>query len=231
MVFFKFIGDIFFPKVCLGCAGLGSYICDDCGKKLQPVKDDICLYCERKSYLGLTHPFCKKTYGIDGFLAFYQYNDFLKKIIKQIKYRLAQDVFYDFRLKIHSEVQEKILFYKHLYSGGVLQPVPLHKSKLNSRGFNQSFLIADFFNFFLNLEIVDWFERKKETLPQAEIKTKKDRYLNIKGAFYPKEKIKPKSKMIIIDDVVTSGFTVKELAKTAKKAGVSKVYVIALARG
>jgi len=75
-------------------------------------------------------------------------------------------------------------------------------------------------------------QRKKETKPQAEIKERKKRYLNIRGAFLlnPKTKVDKEKTIIVVDDVLTTGLTALEAVKTLKKEGFEKVFVLALAK-
>lgn len=231
-MFFTFLKDLLFPKLCVGCSAIGSYICSVCQDELSPIEYDACIYCEKKSYMGLTHPGCKRKYGIDGAVAFYHYDDFMKKIIKHIKYRLATDVFKDFCSIVQPEMQKKLIFYKQICRNGLLQHVPLHSTKLKSRGFNQALLIAKFFNTILRFPIVDFLERAKATKPQAELKDRKARYVNIKGSFKPKKNAGFFGKsIIVVDDVVTSGNTVMELSRVIKQQGAEKVYVVVLAKG
>lgn len=226
------IKDLLFPKLCLGCNALGSYICSDCQKKMNVINKDICLYCGRSSYMGLTHPGCKKKNGIDGVMSFYHYNFFMQKVIKHIKYRLATDVFKEFSQIIQPETSKKLLFYKRLLKNGLLQPVPLHSTKLKLRGFNQALLIGCFFNSILQLPIVNYFKRTRDTVSQTEMKQKKDRYLNIRRAFELNGNINISSKeILVVDDVITTGYTILEFSKALKQHGALKVYAITLAKG
>ena len=230
-----FLKDLLFPKFCLGCGYIGVYLCVSCQNKLRPIKQDVCLYCKKSSFFGLTHPSCQKKLNIDGLLTLYYYSPILKKIIKNIKYRLATEVWQDFYRIIKPEAIEKIGFYKKLSSEFIIQPIPLTKNKYNQRGFNQAKIISVFFQKFLNFPIIDLLIRKKETFAQAQLESLKKRYLNLKGAFVInpncREVINHVSNIILIDDVVTSGSTVKEAARVLKRAGVKKVYVLALAKG
>ena len=87
----------------------------------------------------------------------------------------------------------------------------------------------------LQFPIVNILIRKKETQPQAQFKSSLKRYLNLKGAFIInlnyRDVIRHFSNIILIDDIVTSGSTVKEATRILKEAGVKKVYVLALAKG
>ena len=230
-----FLIDLFFPKFCLGCGYIGVYLCPSCSKKLEPINLDTCLYCKKSSLFGLTHLNCIKKLNIDGLLTIYHYSPILKKIIKNIKYRLATEVWQEFYKIIEPQVIAKLGFYKKLSPYFIIQPVPLSKIKYNERGFNQAKIISIFFQKFLDFPIVDLLIRKKEISAQAQIKNIKERYLNIKGTFTInpnyRNAISHVSNIILIDDIVTSGSTVKEAARVLKVAGAKKVYVLALAKG
>jgi competence protein ComFC len=148
---------------------------------------------------------------------------------------LATEVWQEFYKIIEPQVITKLGFYKKLSIYFVIQPIPLSKIKYNERGFNQAKIISAFFQKFIHFPIVDLLIRKKEISAQAQIKNKKERYLNIKGTFVVNDNcrgvINDISNIILIDDVVTSGSTVKEAVRVLKEAGAKKVYVLALAKG
>lgn len=227
--------DLFFPKFCLNCYLPGAYICPRCQKDLKEPRFTSCFFCQKRSLYGLTHQNCLKKLNIDGVGFLFYYNNFLKKIIKNTKYRLATEVLEELTKIIKPETFNHLEFYKKLSSKTYFQPIPLSPKKFRERGFNQALLITKFFQNYFNYSIADFLIRVKETKPQAELKTKRERFNNLKGAF----KINPncqqdlilKSRIILIDDVITTGSTVKEAAKTLKKAGADKVYVLALAKG
>lgn len=230
-----FLKDLLFPKFCFGCNIPGVYICKNCEKKLEYVKTQKCFYCKKPSIYNLTHENCLKKFNIDQISSIFYYNDFLKKIIKNIKYRFVKEAFNEL-IKIINP--QKILFlelYKNINEKLLIQPIPLHKNKLKQRGFNQAYLIALYLKNLLDFPIVDFLERVKETKNQAEIKEKKQRYLNIKGAFKIKKDLDKNllnnKRIILVDDVSTTGYTLLEASKTLKKHGVFKVYAFTLAQG
>ncbi len=227
-----FLTDFLFPKFCLGCDYIGVYLCLSCQNKLKPIEQDVCLYCKESSLFGLTHLSCQKKLNIDGLLTLYYYSPILKKIIKNIKYRLAVQVWQEFYRIIKPEAIEKLGFYKKLSSDFIIQPIPLTTNKYNERGFNQAKIISVFFQKFINYPIVDLLARKKETLAQAQLESLKKRYQNVRGVFQViDKKYLNDKKVILVDDVVTTGSTVKEAARVLKEAGAKKVYVLALAKG
>jgi len=228
-----FITELLFPKFCLGCGFLGRYLCPSCQKQLKVHNRPTCFYCGKASYLGLTHPGCLKKLDVDGMISIFYYNSLLKKVIKNLKYRLATKVWEEFWPSLNPQALKPLLLFKEIVKDGVIQPIPLTKTKLKERGFNQTELISQYFQKFLNLPMADYLIRKKETLAQAQLKSKKERYHNLHGAFGLKEKKINLSgqKIVLVDDVITSGSTVKEAAKVLKRANAGKIYILSLARG
>lgn len=227
-----FLKDLFFPKACLGCGYLGSYICLDCRQNLRPTEKDRCFYCQKSSLFGLTHPSCSTRLTIDGCLSLFYYEGLMKKIIKNIKYQLVTEAFNELLMTIAPLAVDKLGPYKKLVNGFALQPIPLHPHRFGQRGFNQAQMIAEFFGKILALPLTDFLERKKQTPPLAQLRGRRQRYLKIRGAFAIKDKNNILGKRIIlVDDVVTSGSTVKEAAAVLKQVGAKKVLVLTVARG
>ena len=108
-------------------------------------------------------------------------------------------------------------------------PVPLHDKRLRRRGYNQSTEISRVMAKKLAIPIAyDAVVRTRHTMAQMDLKAK-DRQKNIKGAFSVID-IKKYTHVLIIDDVVTTGSTVNELAKVLKDKGVERVGVLSIAR-
>jgi len=227
-----FLKEIFFPTSCLVCKKLGNYICILCQKKLKTPNSQTCFYCGKQSYLGLTHPLCRRKKGIDGCIFIYKYNNELKKIIKGIKYKLVKKAFYELFYISSDLIYDRLMPILRLYRNCLLIPVPLFKTKLNKRGFNQTEEISLFLKKHFNIPYVKFLIRKKDTKSQAMLKKRRDRYFNMKGAFSIKNKSDIfKKTFIIVDDVVTSGSTIREAASVLKQNGALKVFVFAIAKG
>jgi ComF family protein len=113
----------------------------------------------------------------------------------------------------------------------LVMPVPLHPTRLRTREFNQSLLLADHIAQHLTRPVsVDNLVRSAATEPQTKL-SRQARIRNLRKAFTvrkPHEIID--KRLLLIDDVFTTGTTVNECAKTLKKAGVASVTVLTLAR-
>lgn len=129
---------------------------------------------------------------------------------------------------------QKEQFYPLLQKESVFIPIPLHKKKLRKRGYNQAELLAKGLSKHFNIPIVDCLQRVKETKTQVGL-AKEERAENIKDAFAIKpaflEQIRGFQQVFLIDDVATSGATLREAAKVLKKAGVKSVWGLTLAHG
>lgn len=222
--------DILFPKFCLGCHRLGTYICPQCEKKLAYIQRDICIYCQRPSYLGYTHLFCRQKNGVDGCLSLFHYNNFMKKIIKSVKYRFATKILTELFTIIRPQQLIKLNIYKDL--SPTLVPIPLHPTRLKERGFNQASILCDYFQSYTCYLTEELLQRHKYTHAQAQLKQLQERYHNMHNAFSVKESTHIKDKnIIVVDDVLTTGATTKEAVTVLKKSGAAQVYVLTLVRG
>lgn len=215
--------DFFFPKKCVGCGKLELDFCDNCKRELA-ISEQICPMCGKGSLMGWTHKHCQKKLGMDGLTVLYQYQDELtRKVIDGIKY--------DFNKNLVGETLKSFVFEMGL-SFDLVTSIPLYFYRRNWRGFNQAELIARDISKKNNLEYVDCVVRTKNTKQQALMKTKKERESNIKGAFCMKsnDHVDLRGKRILlVDDVFTSGTNMRECTKVLKNKGALFVWGFVLA--
>ncbi|MCL4375145.1 hypothetical protein M1523_04785 [Patescibacteria group bacterium] len=226
--------DFLFPRFCLGCGWPGVYLCDKCLGRLR-FCPEICFYCARRSWLGKTHHPCLVDGPIDGWSSLFYYDRLTKKIIGEAKYRQFYRVLHEFCFGLgRCEVLRRLGRLKDLADGQVdyYLPVPLHPQKHQERGFNQADIIAAWLQGFLPRPLFAGVERVRPTLPQAQQKTIVKRRQNLRRAFRIINRAAVVGKtFLVVDDVVTSGATVTELARALKIAGAARVYLFTLARG
>ena len=211
-----FFLDLLFPKSCFGCQREGSYLCQDCLATLEVERTHQKYSPENLADLYFAIPYQKPL--IKNLILHFKYEPLIKELAKN----LASLIIEHFQL----------LDNKPNFRDFILIPVPLEKRRLKWRGFNQAEEIAKELSKFLNLEVLNNVLIKiKETLPQVEL-SDKERKENIKGAFEVKgrELIKNR-KILLVDDIYTTGSTMAECSRVLKNAGAKKVIGIVIARG
>jgi len=191
----------------------------------------VCTVCQRQAMGGLTHPVCRTRYTIDGVFPSLVYKGVVKKIVHVFKYPPYLTDLQSQLIDLLSEgIIQKEEFVSLLDKSSIFVPIPLYPSKFRKRGYNQSVLLAQGLAKRLNLPVIDCLTRVRNTKTQVGL-TKEERQKNIADAFALKFPIDNSLQVFLVDDVVTSGSTMKEAAKILKKAGVKKVWGVTLAHG
>lgn len=215
-----------FPRRCLGCARVGSHLCEECVNRFIPMHQLACIECRRPALGGETHLRCQKPYAMDGLLSGYVYAGLMKVAIAQFKYRLISDLTETLVELLISQADAAPLFGKPF----TLVPVPLSRERLKWRGFNQAMLLA------VGLQQAwDWpcaptlLKRQRDTRPQMQLSSK-ERVANMVGAFALNRSLSLPKRVLLIDDVVTTGATMRECGKVLKRAGVKTVWGLSLAQ-
>ncbi len=202
--------DAVFPKTCLGCGKEGKYICEKCDLFISEAPD---------IFLGgdLVQVFSA-----------WEYEGLVKKAILGIKYGHAYDII--------NELVEKTLKIKELDfpENVVITFVPLFRKKEKERGFNQAEVIARKLGKELGIKVFTLLEKIKDTKSQTKL-DRQERLDNIRGAF----RLRSGQAMsvghrlpdiLLVDDVWTSGATMRECARVLKKAGAKNILGFTLAR-
>ena len=219
--------DLIWPKKCVNCGRLGSYVCDSCKVGLWE-EEQICPICTRNSRYGLPHKYCHVAYRLDGLTCLWSYEGIAKKIIKKAKYKY----FYDTLGELINFPGGEEYFYlrKFLENRPVVVPVPLYEKRYRERGFNQAEIIADLVTRLWGLGSSELLIRAKDTGHQTN-RSREERLRAVDGAFV----LKPRtynlvSSVLLVDDVWTTGATMGECCKILKQNGARKIWGLVLAR-
>lgn len=228
--------DLILPPVCFGCNLEGFYICPQCLKKIQQFNYFICPSCARRDPEGILDRVCKEKSGLNRFLGapLPYYNDITKKILHSLKYAYVKDLALPLS-KILIEFLDKNNFSEIVKGKNgkiIIIPVPMHKFRKRERGFNQAEEIAKNISARYNLPLEgNVLIKTRNTEPQAEIKNYEERAVNIAGAFMCQNAEKLLNKIaVLLDDVYTSGSTMRECAHVLKKSGAREVWGITVAK-
>ncbi len=171
-------------------------------------------------------------YSLDGIYSFFRYKSVIQKAIKTIKYRFV----YDLAENLIGLVQNADLDFlrNQIGKNSVMVPIPLHSERMKTRGFNQAEILGKILARRFGVSIdSDALKRVKKTVPQAEVKDRKKRLINMQDVFAV-GKISDNhlySKIILFDDVYTTGATLRSAANVLKRAGVDSVFGMTIAHG
>jgi len=220
----------FFPSRCILCqqtVGQGFEVCPTCYQAL-PHNENCCVRCAlplaQDISRGLLCGRCiKKLPAFDYAYSPFRYEGDVITLVHQLKFSE--------KIRFSRSIGEMLL--QHFSGTGespdCLLPVALHQSRMRQRGFNQSIEISRLLAKKLGVPIEhSAVVRRRHTVAQTGLSAKQ-RQKNIRGAFSMAGELSYKH-VLIIDDVMTTGATVNELAKLLKKNNVERVGVLSIAR-
>ncbi len=228
--------DVILPPLCHICHSFipnagRLHICPACLGGLPLVSSPICTICgipfigtggdHRCGVCTLMPP------HFDAARAHFLYEGAIRELIHTFKYNRNTPLRYPLAL-LTLEGMRRVL---QDYDLNIIVPVPLHRLRLRQRSFNQAVLLGRVLSRDLGMPMVpDALVRTRATEPQIELSAA-ERRVNVKGAFAVKgaERIKGR-KILLLDDVMTTGSTMDECAKELKKAGASVVIAVTIAR-
>lgn len=204
--------------ICTKCRTVPIYIkepkCKKCGKKVEDNTKEFCYDCSNRLHF------------YEEGLALFEYDSIYQSIYR-FKYKGRCEYGEYFGKEMATYLGEAI----HSWKPDGLLPVPLHKSKERTRGYNQAKLLAEVIGRELKIPVYEHIiERCRKTTPQKQI-DRRDRQNNLKKAFKICSNDVKLSTVIIIDDIYTTGSTIDAMAVELKKYNIKKVFFIALSIG
>src|SRR5438034_7549018 len=183
--------DLVFPKRCVSCRKMGTYVCEDCFASLSFDLRVLCVMCNKGSIDGLTHPGCRSKYAIDGVFCSVVYGRVVRKLLYAFKYKpYVSDVGETMIALFYEGIIQQEGFVSRLSkTKSILVPIPLSSARYRKRGYNHAKILADGLGKKLEIEITDCLKRIRETKPQFGLK-REERIKNVQGAFSLKKTLK-----------------------------------------
>jgi len=226
--------DMFFPKKCINCQEFGDYLCVDCLSLIEVLQDCYCPFCNTPTIVaeGKTCRDCSHNHYLNGLFAATSFqNSIVKKAIHVFKYPpLIKSLAIPLTSLLITHLE--LASVKHKLTDFIIVPVPLSKTKLRFRGFNQAEEIADILTKSIHSQIQNVLIRTRNTRSQVEL-SRIERKNNVDGIFAINPKmisIIKNKKILLIDDVFTTGATIDEAAKVLKQNGAKEVWAAVIAR-
>lgn len=205
------------------CNAHESGLCQDCWADLCTLQRDNTQLCPRctssVSYATICEQCQLKRHPVTALYASYYYRAPLQQLLRAFKHK-GQLAILDTLAALM--LARPPIWLQQGTVDGVLA-MPLSRTRLFERGFNQSYMLAVLIaqQYGLPLLPMNCIQRSHRP-PQSTLKSKQ-RHKNVRGVFQVRQELKNRS-LLIIDDVVTTGATISELAQTLKSCGVAQIY-------
>jgi ComF family protein len=225
--------NLLFPPFCPICENELNrherFICEECYSRIESIESHYCQKCGAplKKNRKTCHVCKGLSFRFERVRALGVFSTPLVEMIHYIKYE--RKFLVAERLGIH--LGNLLLSEPDFTSSDMIIPVPLHRTRMRERGYNQSLLLARKLSEISKIEVFpDIVIRKKATKSQTTL-SDNERIENLKNAFSVTNRGSVKERnIVIVDDVMTSGITLSELAGTLRDAGAKRVYGLVLAR-
>ncbi|WP_026369926.1 ComF family protein [Kallotenue papyrolyticum] len=206
--------DLLFPPRCCGCRARGALLCPSCLRACRPVSAAI----NQVLHQRVNSPFLASTAGA------YHFEGVVREALHALKYAR--------RARLAGPLGSLLIAYARQQPVIVdaIVPVPLHPERERQRGFNQAALLAAPLARALGVPLLtDGLARTRNTARQADL-GREQRRANVRAAFAWCAAAAPPARLLLIDDVITTGVTVAAVAQALCEAGAREVHALALAR-
>lgn len=233
--YLRLLLDTVFPPKCVFCTGIlkqgtGLWICESCQKKIARI-DGLCPKCIRLFDIEDGLPICHNCRSAnryyDAVITVYSYEGAVRRAILRYKFNN------------HPEYAHALSFYtaKAITDIGIdsslidfIVYIPADEGRKKHRGYNHVQLLAGHITKATGIPIREGVLIRRKSIPEQSRLTRKRRLINVKGAFgVDKDKDIKGTRIILIDDVFTTGATTMEASRVLKRAGAEYVLVVTVA--
>ena len=225
--------DLLFPRRCPVCGGVampkGRLICPACLKQLSFVSSPACMKCG-KEIGSRDQEYCadciRRKKSFERGFALLNYDSRAAVSMAAVKYHNKRE-YLDFYARAAA-----LRFEKQFRQAGiqVIVPVPVHASRLKTRGFNQAAVLAEKLSAELGIPWEELLIRVKKTDPQKSLGSA-ERLKNLRGAFEAEQEAGKWERVLLVDDIYTTGSTAEICSRALLKTGVKQVFVFAVCIG
>lgn len=208
---YRFFINILYPNICPCCEDIIDYDCDFCDK----CRNQLSLYDSdfRISY-------------VDEFTAYCYYEGEIRHAVWKFKITPKGNCYYAFAFGILQSLRRRKLTNR---IDGIAY-IPMTKAAQRKRGYNQVYLMAKELHYLMNIPVYDILVKVRNTRSQKSLSAI-ERKNNLTGVFSVSDKIDVKGKrLLLIDDVCTTGSTLSEAARTLKEAGAAEIIAATFAK-
>lgn len=232
--------DTIFPERCAHCSCIiarttpRSALCEACSKQIQPLGGFFCPRCHRRLYEP--RPLCHKDEKIAVHAATFYASPVARSLIHALKYDHFLPAGEFLGTLIATTLLQALTVSSRKETPYTIVPIPLHKKRFRSRGYNQSEIIAETLYKILSKESLfisyepQLLIRTKNTAPQVEQKSDEVRAKNVLCAFEVQNENLHNKNILLVDDVFTSGATLREATTKLRERGAKEIIGVVAGR-
>ncbi len=223
------------PATCTNCGKnlpAGEYLCNSCEAKIVRIVAPFCETCSEPFEGSITSAFtcancAHRTMYFEAAVAAYRGRGIVREIIHEFKYGRQIHLRHLVVGWLRAALDDKRL---RDVSLDVIVPVPLHPARQRERGFNQASLLAELLSAQSSIPSRPLLERIRYTTTQTAL-DRSERMENLHNAFRLRKNADVRGlRVLLIDDVLTTGSTLSECARVLKRAGAMSVHAATAAR-
>lgn len=220
--------DLLYPQRCPLCQKIAKGICEECRPKMRIIREPYCFSCGKQLDME-TEEYCKDCRSTAHMYlrgrALLQYKGEEKEAIHRIKYENKREYLKPLAEQMADVLEREV----ERWEIDVCVPIPMSLKKKRLRGFNQSEILADLLGKRWGLPVDKKLLKKtKDTAEQKKL-TARERKENLKDAFEAKDC--SGKRILLVDDVYTTGSTIDAASEVLKNAGASEVFFVCLCIG
>jgi len=229
------VASLLYPPLCAVCSAPvahTAYLCNDCREKAPRIKPPFCATCSEPFSGAITETFscancAHRELHFEAAVAAYRSRGIVRKIVHDFKYEQRIHLRHPVAAWLAETLDDPRLRDRRF---DAVVPVPLHPARQRERGFNQAALLAELLSAHAGLAFDDALERIRYTTTQT-LFDRAERMENLHNAFRLRKKANVRdSRVLLIDDVLTTGSTLSECARVLKAGGAFSVHAATAAR-
>jgi competence protein ComFC len=227
--------SLFYPPLCVVCSSNvdeREYLCESCRSRAPRITSPFCAKCSEPFSGAITQTFscanCEhRTLHFDSAVAAYRSRGLVRKLVHEFKYGHQRHLRHPLAAWLGETMGDSRLRGRRF---DLIVPVPLHPARERERGFNQATLLAELLARQVAVPLRAVLERVRYTTTQT-AHDRAERMENLRDAFRLRKKMNVRElRVLLIDDVLTTGSTLSECARVLKESGAISVHAATAAR-
>lgn len=211
--------EILYPARCPVCHGIvrgKDGICPSCRKRLHYIKEPKCKKCGKEIEKD-EQEYCRDcqrfVHAYDKGASVFAYDPLMRRSVSMFKYHNRREYAKVYAREMYHHCER----FLKMCAPDVILPVPIHQHKKRQRGFNQAELVAKELGKLMNVPVdTEYLLRVEKTTPQKEL-TRQQRKVNLRKAFAIRETGKYYERILLIDDIYTTGATIDAISEILRE--------------